>query len=487
MRLPPLQMANTLTEAFFAFSGTSFPILDRQPFEDLVHYSYTSPGSVAEERLYVVCMVFAIGSGALEAAGIMERHDRALYYSQAQQYASRVINKRDLDCIEALLLECLHTFFNPNGQSLWNLSSLAGRQALELGLHKELRDITGSAFRKERRSRLFWTVHAFDRLISVALGRAPLLRERDIERSPDWLPTINSGGDDTDNINCAFISRHMRFYRQLQFDISDADYSATSLLDIQARREQFSDMSQKWLDTMPTLPSEAVVLLTSLHSFQYYEECYHDLQLALACPRSQADTPSAIAWSEPALDSLTLHACRKLELFTTNLGQKVAYTWFDIRQLFRAILTILWGCVHGSGVKIPPPTVIELATAAAGCIDVVSIGWNLSIRPQESIVLLVESYMQLYMSDTAIRPTSRCDEAIEVVLLESRCYTRPSVDSPSLDSLLTGGDGASVRSGAYNGNGNNNSRQRSDSLTDTGFQAVVTLAKWYEEMMLRFA
>lgn len=496
MRLPPIQMANTLVEAFFAFSGTTFPILDRLPFQDLVHYSYQSPGAVAEERLYVVCMVFAIGCGALEAAGIMEQHDRALYYGQAQQYASKVINKRDLDCIEALLLECLHTFFNPNGQSLWNLVSLAARQAIELGLHLEERIGTCGALRKERRTRLFWTVHTFDRLVSASLGRPPIFRESDIQRSPDWLPSIYSGGDHNDDVNCNFTSRHLRWLRQIQLEVSDTNFAAGLQASGPNSKAHFQEVAQKWLDSTPTLPSEAVVLLTSLHVFLYYEDCFHELQLMIGVPRAWSETPGALAWPAGALDTLIWHACRRLELFVSAAGTKIALTWIDLRSIFRTIVVLLWGCANETGVKVPPDTLLELCKAAAGQLDVVSARWNVAARIQEPLMLLCTTYLNLYLSENAARPSRRCDERIELLLLETRTYTRPHVDVPTLDSLVAGvvdpglpANPAIATSAAEGGSAavRQTSHTTNAAMLDPKLQAVVAVAKWHEEMMLKFA
>ncbi|BFZ58788.1 hypothetical protein PYCC9005_005853 [Savitreella phatthalungensis] len=455
-QLPSLQIALTLAEAFFASTGTAWPVLDRRAFEDLLNFSYTSPASVPDDKLYVVCMVMSTAAAALEWAHVVDRqqlgNDRQAYYTQAQEYARNLTRKRDLETLEAVLLECLHAIFAPQAQSsLWTLVAQAGRHALDLGLHK---GAGGS-----RGARLFWTFYTLDRTISAVLNRPVLLREEDVQRDRNELVVIYSGGDITDDDRCSAVNLHLRKLWQLKWQMTTP-------------REDHLQDAIVWHNGTPALPSEAAVLLTPLDQRTYYEECLCEMQLDVLAPSSHADKPfrarhASMPTAEDVLtDNLVGCAIRRLGLFADRLGiRKYVITWWTVRSVFWAILVLMHCLSEEAVLRTEPAQLRDMLGLIVRHLEVISSRWNAASDIQAPLAHLVTRYLALYIDDDATRPSTLCDKAIRWLVVDVKsCYSRGY--PPGAERLA---------------------RAHPRSYTpDPDYDTVLSVARWHDELLHLF-
>ena len=214
-----------LVDLYFEHANPQIPILHRGEFEMLVERVYATDAKKRTHReLYLVNMVFAIGSGIFMTAPQSEAPQAAAdsgrdqseapnrkrqrltsSESQPEEFHSAAISHLDsflgsaaamdgggggLEELQAVLLLAGLALLRPVAPGLWYIIGVAVRLAVDLGLHLEDAEPESdpalsisvpekanstSAGRKQwtkdLRRRLWWCVFSFDRLVSSCVGR----------------------------------------------------------------------------------------------------------------------------------------------------------------------------------------------------------------------------------------------------------------------------------------------------------------------------
>lgn len=208
---PTMDVGTALVNLYFEHANPQIPILHKVEFNRMFEQAYDQ---VAPQRgpkeLYMLNMVFAIGSGIIMGA-MSKSEDRnsaakpgegRMSSAQAQPeeyHASAIVHLEaclnnsggGLEELQAVLLLANFALLRPVPPGLWYIVGVAVRLAVDLGLHYEdgkdvdsglkeksgpqsegqLRERGRREFIRDLRRRLWWSTYSFDRLVSICVGR----------------------------------------------------------------------------------------------------------------------------------------------------------------------------------------------------------------------------------------------------------------------------------------------------------------------------
>ena len=121
-----------------------------------------------------VRMVLAIsGAASSQVKGDANYQTAVLHVSVAMQYASKVLHPGSLAGVQAIILLVLYAMVDPEHFRAWYLIGMAARVMVDLGIHVEpSSDLKVPKQALETRRRVFYSVFALDRAISMSLERA---------------------------------------------------------------------------------------------------------------------------------------------------------------------------------------------------------------------------------------------------------------------------------------------------------------------------
>lgn len=209
---PDRQVGVALVNLYFEHANPQIPILHKVEFGRMFEQAYdeTNPQRGPKE-LYMLNMVFAIGSGIIMGAmsktetqqnSAAKPGEGRMSSAQAQPeeyHASAIVHLEaclnnsggGLEELQAVLLLANFALLRPVPPGLWYIVGVAVRLAVDLGLHYEdgkdvdsglkdkpaphnelqLRERGRREFVRDYRRRLWWSTYSFDRLVSICVGR----------------------------------------------------------------------------------------------------------------------------------------------------------------------------------------------------------------------------------------------------------------------------------------------------------------------------
>ncbi|KAF3768057.1 hypothetical protein M406DRAFT_98141 [Cryphonectria parasitica EP155] len=212
---PDKDVATALVSLYFEHANPQIPILHRVEFGRMFEQAYDPDHPRRGHReLYMLNMVFAIGSGIIMGATASSRSDTSnsaakpgegrMSSKQAQPeeyHASAIVHLEaclnnsggGLEELQAVLLLANFALLRPVPPGLWYIVGVAVRLAVDLGLHYEdgkdvddglrresalqagddgrQRERGRREFVRDLRRRLWWSTYSFDRLVSICVGR----------------------------------------------------------------------------------------------------------------------------------------------------------------------------------------------------------------------------------------------------------------------------------------------------------------------------
>lgn len=208
---PDEEVGTALMNLYFEHANPQIPILHKVEFTRMFEQAYDKVNPQrGPKELYMLNMVFAIGSGIIMGAmSKSENHNSAakpgegrMSSSQAQPeeyHASAIVHLEaclnnsggGLEELQAVLLLANFALLRPVPPGLWYIVGVAVRLAVDLGLHYEdgkdvdsglkedsgpqsetqLRERGRREFIRDLRRRLWWSTYSFDRLVSICVGR----------------------------------------------------------------------------------------------------------------------------------------------------------------------------------------------------------------------------------------------------------------------------------------------------------------------------
>lgn len=175
--LPPRKAADMLVGLFFEKVHCDFPIFHRALFQESYEGMWSLRPDTEPAWLMSLSMVFVLGlevapDGADCADTTRTKEElKKRYLSKAKDLLPEVISGATLSHVQALMLYSRYLHITRNRNACWNIVGAAIRLAVAIGLHRNGSHAKCSPLERELRKRVWWTLHAFERIECSSLGR----------------------------------------------------------------------------------------------------------------------------------------------------------------------------------------------------------------------------------------------------------------------------------------------------------------------------
>ena len=163
--LPADDLGNAFLKAYLSKVHAFYPFLDQHRLQSqhTLRHQLNSEPVTREDRsaLAKLHLVYGIGSRHLQLAGKGVPFERSLpeaHFIAASQHLSAIFELRTTENIEIMLLLAFYSLHSPSGPGVWHLTGMAVRTSVELGLHRNVRDLAETQPHVDQvRKRLFWS------------------------------------------------------------------------------------------------------------------------------------------------------------------------------------------------------------------------------------------------------------------------------------------------------------------------------------------
>ena len=173
----PADVADRLIVGFMKHISTRFPLL-HTPWIRRLHARRNTITDIYERS--TLHLVYAAGGRFLETTGEVGNFFPEQHHDEALKDLDVILQYHDTRSVTILALLAVFCLRAPVGPGAWAYNRLAMLIAIDLGLHRQTRT-TKNKFELEMRKRIFWTCYAFDRQISIPLGRPFAISDQDID------------------------------------------------------------------------------------------------------------------------------------------------------------------------------------------------------------------------------------------------------------------------------------------------------------------
>ncbi|KAI0888128.1 fungal-specific transcription factor domain-containing protein [Annulohypoxylon maeteangense] len=373
--LPPRHAAQHISDVYFRYRTPHVPILIRSKVNDVLGRVYgvfeshrPDFSGVAEGDLFIAYMVFAVGLCSLPVAGGSRPPQSEGCFNSALRCVDKLLSysSNDLDTLTVVLLLAQYIALNPSKGSLWQLTGIAIRLCIDLGLHWETEAMLAlpQAALNERR-RLFWAAYRFDRLLAVTLGRPFGIVDQSISvgfpepssaenSSPTEVHSQRMANHIIDIYKLESEIKHV-LYHQLQgptLAYPRADY-ALWFRDIQPRL-------RAWKDEIPDISKADP---ESIYSHQvWWDAMWLNAVLLLHRPNPLVPHPTA-----ESLQTCFDAACQLIKAIKTlQRDGRICVIWQTVHGLFLAGLIMIY-CIWESADVRDKGRILDIVTTAQDC------------------------------------------------------------------------------------------------------------------------
>ncbi|KAI0474543.1 fungal-specific transcription factor domain-containing protein [Xylaria cf. heliscus] len=355
--LPFGEYAPQLIDIFFARRWPQLPVLHRKSFLDLHYAPYLNHEGQEQAQAqaqaisglssFQVNMVLAIGAIEKSATSIDRHASHQKFFQKAIQNINSVLNANDLDCIQSLLLLYMYGCSEPQSVNLWYVAGLALRLAIGINLHRRERTLNQDVLDAEMSKRIFWSVYAMDRSLSISMGKPLGIHDGDITmpfplRIADDLlvhnfdqPIISTG---MPQVNDTSTFLHILDLRRITADVYRVTHSVSESHShdeaVDALRIQLRERLDQWILTSPRYLAPTSMNQTP----EWFQIAYHQALIHLY-------RPSAVS---PAtnLDALRICADSSISLMSYYAAlyskNRITYTFVAVNSAFLAAITMLY-------------------------------------------------------------------------------------------------------------------------------------------------
>ncbi|KAA8909979.1 fungal-specific transcription factor domain-containing protein [Sphaerosporella brunnea] len=181
---------------------------------------------------------------------------------------------------QIIVLICIYGSYRPSGNAQWQLSGIAMRMCIELGLHRDNNNWKFTPAERQLRRCVFWTAYTVEITVAFNLGRPPSITEEHIDAK---LPEADPG--------LALAVHHVR-HRQIQARMMASVYGAAvaeSNGDPEGTVENIQRALHEWFEALRGIFrwSEA-----SAYPLEYWQRLYYSTMTALHRPSPLVPKPT---------------------------------------------------------------------------------------------------------------------------------------------------------------------------------------------------
>ncbi|KAI1371088.1 fungal-specific transcription factor domain-containing protein [Hypoxylon crocopeplum] len=370
--LPPRHAAQHLSDVYFRYRTPHVPILTRWKVNEVLERVYCAPSNdfsgVADKDLFIAYIVFAVGLCSLPLAGGARPPQSEGCFNSALRCADKLLSysPSDLETLTAVLLLAQYVSLNPSKGSLWQLTGIALRLCVDLGLHWETDAILSmpQTVLDERR-RLFWAAYRFDRILAITLGRPFGIVDQSINaRLPDPYSSQHMSATE---VHGQRMANHILSLYKLESEIKHVLYHQLQGATLAYPRANyplwFRDVQPRlcaWKDEIPEISKADP---DSIYSQQSWWDARY-LHAILLLHRPNPLVP------HPTTESLQIcfeTACQVIKAIKTlQRDGRICVIWQCVHGLFLAGLTMIY-CIWESSDVRERVRVLDIMTAAQDC------------------------------------------------------------------------------------------------------------------------
>lgn len=318
------------------------PTFMRERFEPFARGSEL-PG-IAKFQLFMVFAIAALEHGRFKSKRLYSH--RHLFETAVIDLTS-VLVAEDTDCITSLMLLLMYGRTEPQSVNMWHTTGLALRIAIGMDLHRAESIRHMELKEAEMSKRLFWSIYAYDRSMSIYLGRPLGIQDADInmpyplqltdqDLETQTLATVNPRTRADVRDTSTFV--HLIKIRKINADIYRTFHSiSTNYLDdagLDIVRQDLYRQLNDWLITAPRYSMSS----SMFQSPEWFQISYHLAMIALHRPSYAQPAPSIEALQLCADSSISLISCYG-SLYAKN---KVSYSFVALSAIFMATVTMLY-------------------------------------------------------------------------------------------------------------------------------------------------
>ncbi|RSM13548.1 hypothetical protein CDV31_005846 [Fusarium ambrosium] len=346
--LPARDMAKQLCDAYFDAIHLQYPTLHQPTFLKMLDQAYEQ-----EEKdpvvAFQVFMVLAIGATVLSGR-LRARIPAESYCLSALQHLEQLNLENSLQGVQCLLLLLIFTIHSPFVRlNVWYLNYHCLSALLDLGLQRNINIGSGiSLLEQEMRTRIFWVIFSFDRIIATMMGRPIGVRDEACElRMPQGLSDNELG--DVNQSQLPGTRKEMDFAMhlfkaaKLNSEIKyvansivrgSPSYAYPSVVDINDWQTSMLRQLDEWASQIPVSPNEP-------SEFYLRTTCqlrYHGLRMLLLRPSPAIPKPSneaLVQCHQSARESIKLFD----SLYKKNL---LVHSWVTFHALVLSTITLLY-------------------------------------------------------------------------------------------------------------------------------------------------
>ncbi|KAK8151790.1 fungal-specific transcription factor domain-containing protein [Phyllosticta citrichinensis] len=181
--LPTAEMATNICECYMEYVQGMFPALSKAEFVGQFEMFLVSrnPESLPAKCRAILNLIFAVGarfSHLSEAPWRGDERDHLIYYTRARHLGfngETLLEDPDLQGIQVLALISFYYLAIGQVSRAWIMIGSACRHAVALGMHLRTEVPSIPYAQKEKRVRVWWSLHRLDHVLCEITGRPPAI------------------------------------------------------------------------------------------------------------------------------------------------------------------------------------------------------------------------------------------------------------------------------------------------------------------------
>ena len=355
--LPPRHAADHLVEVYFQYRTPHLPIVDRSQVIEAVENAYLSinnnhpPNRSVEKDKFIAYITFAIALCDMSNASGDRPAESEGCFRSAISWIEKIMtySESDIETLRCVLLLAQFVALCPSWGSLWQLTGIALRLCIDIGLHWEGEEQAINMDPKLLNDRrcLWYSTYQLDRILCITLGRPfGIIDESTQVQLPNpWAVSRHSLPHDPYNfeIHSQRAHNHMFSLSKLESEIRHVLHSHQWPLKLAYPRVSYSAWLQdirprleEWYNTVPQ-PSKAHP--SSIFACQsYWDGIYNNTILLLYRPNS-----IVLHSSTEVLISFEASCKLITSIKTLQREGKIDIMWKWVYHLFMAGLAVIYG------------------------------------------------------------------------------------------------------------------------------------------------
>ncbi|KAI0376467.1 fungal-specific transcription factor domain-containing protein [Hypomontagnella monticulosa] len=373
--LPPRHAAQHISDVYFRYRTPHVPIITKSKVNGVLERVYDAFGSphsdfsgTSEKDLFIAYIVFAVGLCSLPLAGGARPPQSEGCFNSALRCVDKLLSysPSDLETLTVVLLLAQYIALNPSKGSLWQLTGIALRLCIDLGLHWET-EVALSMPQPvlDERRRLFWAAYRFDRILAITLGRPFGIADQSINTGlPDPYSAQNMG---TTEVHGQRMSNHIISLYKLESEIKHVLYHQLQGATLAYPRANYSlwfrDIQPRlcgWKDAIPDISKADQDSI-------YSQQCWWDARWLNAVLLLHRPNPLVPRPTTESLQTCFDAACQLIKAIKTlQRDGRICVIWQCVHGLFLAGLTMIY-CIWESGEVRDKARVLDIMTAAQDC------------------------------------------------------------------------------------------------------------------------